>query len=104
MRAAAGNYGKAEQAMMTTGYTMNRTATPCQTAFSTRAFRADTRILADTAFAVSVFVLTGMLCLLAVLFGIQQPVVAVILVLIVRIIMNNRMDSKRKSSVFCPGA
>ena len=87
------------------------TATPCRTAFSTRAFRTMTRIPADTAFAVSVFVLLGILCLPlvelgAVLLGIQliAVIVAVVVVFLVRIMKQNRMHSKRDSSVHCPGA
>lgn len=87
------------------------TAAPCRTAFSTRAFRTMTRISADTAFAVSVFVLPGILCLPLVALGVVLPgiqliavIVAIVVVFFVRIMKQNRIYSKRDSSVHCPGA
>lgn len=79
------------------------TAAPCHTAFSTRAFRTMSRIMADTAFAVSVFVLLGILCLLLVALGgiLLGILTAMVVVFLVRIMKQNRMYSKREPSVHC---
>lgn len=67
-----------------------RTATPCETAFSARSFASIPAIFADTAIAVSAFVLLPV-CILV-----------VVPVIIVRILTITEQDSKRRRAAQRP--
>lgn len=77
----------------------NRTATPCKTAFCAGAFRVALAVLADTAFAVSAFVLLYLyLQNLSVLVGVGILVIAP--VYIVRMILIPGGYSRRKRFLY----
>lgn len=77
----------------------NRTETPCTTAFCAGAFRVALAILADTAIAVSAFLLLC-LCLLNLPVLVNVGILVLALVLIVRVILIRSVYPRRKRFVY----